>query len=68
MDCFLYRHIGKESEREKCKLSRWGSLSRNYEKKTWIRTIISFGGFFNPFVPNIPLLYPLKTLENRKVF
>ena len=23
---------------------------------------------FNPFVPNAPFLYPLKTLENRKVF
>ena len=24
--------------------------------------------FFDPFVPNAPFLYPLKTLENRKVF
>ena len=23
---------------------------------------------FNPFVPNAPFLYPLKTSENRKVF
>ena len=23
---------------------------------------------FNPFVPNVPFLYPLKTLENLKVF
>ena len=23
---------------------------------------------FNPFVPNAPFLYPLKTTENRKVF
>ena len=23
---------------------------------------------FNPFVPNAPVLYPLETLENRKVF
>ena len=24
--------------------------------------------FFNPFVPKVPFLYPLKTSENRKVF
>ena len=24
--------------------------------------------YFNPFVPNAPFLYPLKTSENRKVF
>ena len=26
------------------------------------------GGTVNPFIPNAPLLYPLKTTENRKVF
>ena len=25
-------------------------------------------GYLNPFVPNAPFLYPLKTLENFKVF
>ena len=25
-------------------------------------------GWFNPFIPNAPSLYPLKTSENRKVF
>ena len=23
---------------------------------------------FNPFIPNAPFLYPLKTSENRKIF
>ena len=32
---------------------------------------LTYGGgsfIFNPFVPNAPFLYPLKTSENRKVF
>ena len=29
---------------------------------------LSFKGLINPFFPNSPFLYPLKTSENRKVF
>ena len=25
-------------------------------------------GFFNPFIPNVPFLYPLKTSENLTAF
>ena len=28
----------------------------------------SVNSFFNPFVPNAPFLYPLKTSKNRNVF
>ena len=37
-------------------------------KKTLEYFLTQCKSFFNPFVPNAPFLYPLKTSETRKVF
>ena len=37
-------------------------------KKTLEYFLTQRKSFFNPFVPNAPFLYPLKTSETRKVF
>ena len=44
-------------------LKVFSRISNNYsERVTYNRPV------FHPLVPNAPFLYPLKTLENRKVF
>ena len=55
------------------KTKRKLQLVKLFSQKLWYPEIWSLvrnykNYFFNPFVPNAPLLYPLKTLENRKVF
>ena len=38
-----------------------------YFRYCYIRERICFSSFYlNPFIPNVPFLYPLKTSENRK--
>ena len=48
-----------------CKV--WTNLSKFVAKFWWIWTLIT-SKVLNPFVPNAPFLYPLKTLENFTVF
>ena len=40
------------------------SYNLNVQEYQTIKRIV----LINPFVPNAPFLYPLKTSENRKVF
>ena len=40
----------------------------SYGLKIWRNIEIKYLFHFNPFVPNVPFLYPLKTLENLMVF
>ena len=48
-----------------CKV--WTNLSKFVAKFWWIWTLIT-SKVLNPFVPNAPFLYPLKTLENFPFF
>ena len=48
---------------------KMGKLARNgLSVKVRIVNKVSCTLHFNPFVPNAPFLYPLKTSENRKLF
>ena len=61
MDIFLYCHLGKDSQHEKCNLSRWSSFSRNYEKKHVLIHQFLFGNFLT----HLFLMYPFSI--HRKV-
>ena len=48
-------------------LNRWHVLF-NYYGTLRENVLILLLLYFNPFAPNAPILYPLKTLENHRVF
>ena len=45
---------------------KWSAVESKREVRSY--NVTSFFSVLDPFVPNTPFLYPLKTSENRKVF